>query len=54
MTKIPRISGNAMIRYLIRKEFTITNRKGSHVTLRRDHVPVTDHGQNIENKIAIL
>ncbi len=54
MTKIPRISGNAMIRYLIRKEFTTTSRKGSHVTLRRDHVPVTVPAGNGKLKVGLL
>ncbi len=54
MTRIPRISGNAMIKYLIRKEFTITSRKGSHVTLRRDHVPVTVPAGNNKLKIGLL
>ena len=36
--KIPRISGNAMIKYLLKKEFIIISRTGSHVTLKKNHV----------------
>ena len=34
MSKIPKISGNVMVRYLQRKGFAITQRKGSHTTLK--------------------
>ena len=54
MTKIPRISGNAMIKYLIKKGCIITNRKGSHVVLRRDHVPVSVPAGSNKLKIGLL
>ena len=41
MPKIPKISGNKMIRYLQGRGFVITRRKGSHVTLRHDDVFTT-------------
>ena len=45
MTKFPRISGNQMTRYLQRGEFVITQRNGSHMTLRNDcHVTVVPTG----------
>ncbi|MGI0009582.1 MAG: type II toxin-antitoxin system HicA family toxin [Nitrosopumilaceae archaeon] len=35
MTKLPRITGNQMIKYLVNKKgFTKTAQKGSHVSLR--------------------
>jgi predicted RNA binding protein YcfA (HicA-like mRNA interferase family) len=37
VNKLPRISGNQLIKYLVnKKEFRISNRKGSHVSLRND------------------
>ena len=36
MNKIPRISGNTMIKYLINQGFIITSRKGSHVALKKN------------------
>ena len=54
MTRIPRISGNVMIKYLIKKEFSISTRKGSHVTLRYDHIPVTVPAGNNKLKIGLL
>ncbi len=30
MSKIPKVTGNVMIKYLIKKGFVITHRKGSH------------------------
>ena len=37
MSKLPRVSGNQLIKYLInKKEFRISHRKGSHVSLRND------------------
>ena len=33
MTKIPRVSGNAMIRYVTKNGFVILRQKGSHVRL---------------------
>ena len=41
MQKFPRISGNQMIRHLQRKEFIITRRKGSHLTLRNEDIFTT-------------
>lgn len=54
MTRIPRISGNVMIKYLIKKEFSIATRKGSHVTLRSDHASVTIPAGNDRLKIGLL
>ena len=54
MTRIPRISGNVMIKYLIKKEFSISTRKGSHVTLRHDHIPVTVPAGNNKLKTGLL
>ncbi|MDE1832170.1 MAG: type II toxin-antitoxin system HicA family toxin [Thaumarchaeota archaeon] len=35
MSKLPRVSGNAMIKYLVNKKgFQISHQKGSHVSLR--------------------
>ena len=45
MSKFPRISGNQMARYLQSKGFAITQRKGSHITLRNgDAVTVVPVG----------
>ena len=41
MPKIPKISGNQMIRYLQKKGFVITRRKGSHLTLRKESIFTT-------------
>lgn len=41
MPKIQIISGNQMTRYLQRKGFVITRRKGSHLTLRKESVFTT-------------
>ena len=38
MPRIPKISGNQMIRYPQRKGFVITRRKSSHLTLRRESI----------------
>ena len=38
MSKFPRISGNQMAKYLQSKGFVITQRKGSHITLRNGNV----------------
>lgn len=54
MTKIPRISGNTMIKYLIKKEFSISTRKGSHVTLRCNRIPVTIPAGNKKLKIGLF
>ncbi|MGI0087341.1 MAG: type II toxin-antitoxin system HicA family toxin [Nitrosotalea sp.] len=37
MSKLPRVSGNHLIKYLVNKKgFKISHRKGSHVSLRND------------------
>lgn len=37
MTKLPRVTGNQLIKYLINKKgFRNTHQKGSHVSLRHD------------------
>ncbi len=54
MTKIPRISGNVMIKYLTRKGFSITSRKGSHVTLRKNNTFTTVPAGNNILKIGLL
>lgn len=54
MTRIPRISGNTMIKYLIKKEFTISTRKGSHVTLRHNNIFTTVPAGNKILKIGLL
>lgn len=38
MSKMQRISGNRMARYLQRKGFVVTRRKGSHMTLRKGSI----------------
>jgi predicted RNA binding protein YcfA (HicA-like mRNA interferase family) len=38
MGKIPRVSGNQLIKYLVNKKgFQISHRKGSHVSLRNEN-----------------
>ena len=54
MAKIPRITGNVLIKYLVRNGFAISTRKGSHVTLRHDHVSVTVPAGNARLKIGLL
>ncbi len=41
MTRILKISGNAMIRYCTKKRFTILRQRGSHVRLRKESMFVT-------------
>ncbi len=37
MNKLPKVSGNQLIKYLVnKKEFKISHRKGSHVSLQND------------------
>jgi predicted RNA binding protein YcfA (HicA-like mRNA interferase family) len=37
VSKLPRVSGNAIIKYLVNKKgFQISHQKGSHVSLRND------------------
>ena len=48
MSKIPKISGNVMVRYLQRKGFVITQRKGSHATLKNsDTITIVPLGNKI-------
>jgi len=54
MTKIPRISGNVMIKYLTQKGFSITHRKGSHVTLRKNNTFTTVPAGNNTLKTGLL
>ena len=58
MTRFPRVSGNQMSRYLQKKGFAITRRKGSHMTLRSDDlVPVVPAGSKkprIRTQFSIL
>ena len=54
MTRIPRISGNTMIKYLIKKNFVVSARKGSHVTLRCNRIPITIPAGNNKLKIGLL
>ena len=53
MNKIPRISGNTMIKYLIKKKFLIISRKGSHVTLRQNNFFTTVPAGNKILKIGL-
>ena len=54
MTKIPRISGNVMIKYLTKKEFFVINRKGSHVSLTNKNRFTTVPAGNTRLKIGTL
>ena len=58
MSKFPRISGNQMARYLQSKGFAITQRKGSHITLRNGDVvtvvPVGNKKLRIKTLFSIL
>lgn len=54
MTKIPRISGNAMIKYLDKKGFAVTRRKGSHATLSSQHTILTVPAGTSKLKIGLL
>ena len=58
MARIPRISDNQMARYLQRKGFVITQRKGSHMTFRNvDLVTVVPAGNKklrIKTQFSIL
>ena len=39
MSKLPRVSGNAMIKYLVNKKgFRKSHQKGSHVSLRNERM----------------
>ena len=37
-TKFPRITGDQMIKYLIKKGFTAIRQRGSHVSMRNDNI----------------
>ena len=58
MTRFPRVSGNQMARYLQKKGFAMTQRKGSHMTLRnKDLVTVVPAGNKklrIRTQFSIL
>ena len=41
MSRIPKISGNQMVRCLQRKGFVATRRRGSHITLRNENIFTT-------------
>ncbi len=41
MPKMPKISGNQLIKYLQKKGFVATRRKGSHLTLRKKNIFTT-------------
>lgn len=41
MAKTPKVSGNQMTRYLQKKGYYITRRKGSHITLRKEDLFTT-------------
>ena len=53
MNKIPRITGNVMVKYLIKKGFSVSSRKGSHVTLRCDHISITIPAKTKRLKIGL-
>ena len=53
MSKIPKVSGNQMVRYLQRQGFVITRRKGSHVTLRNGGMFTTVPARNKLLKVGI-
>lgn len=46
MPKIPKTSSDQTIRYLQRKGFVITHRKGSHLTLRKKNIFTTVPARN--------
>ena len=58
MSKFPCVSGNQMTRYLQRKEFFITHRKGSHARLSNGErvtvVPVGNKKLKIGTQSSIL
>ncbi len=54
MTKIPRVSGNAMIRYAAKKGFVILRQKGSHVRLRKGSAFTTITTGNGPLKVGTL
>lgn len=58
MSKFPKISGNQMIRYLQKQGFIIVQRKGSHVTLRKENVvtviPAGNKKMRIKTQFAVL
>ncbi|MDI1496016.1 MAG: HicA toxin domain-containing protein [Cenarchaeum symbiont of Oopsacas minuta] len=58
MSKFPKISGKQMIKYLQNEGFIITQRKGSHATLRNGNiitvVPVGNKKMRVKTQFAIL
>ena len=54
MAKIPRVSGNVLIKYLITKGFLPTSRNGSHVSLKNKNIFVTVPAKNSEIRIGLL
>ncbi len=54
MTKIPKISGDTMIKYVTKKGFIILRQKGSHVRLRKDSIFITIPAGNNTLKIGTL
>lgn len=58
MARFPRVSGNQMSRYLQKKGFAITQRKGSHMTLRNEDlvtvVPAGNKKLKIRTQFSIL
>jgi len=54
MAKIPKVSGNTMIKYLIKKGFSIKGREGSHVTLVCGNVFTTVPAGNAALKTGLL
>lgn len=58
MTRFPQVSGNQIAKYLQRKGFVITQRKGSHMTLRNEDivtvVPAESKKLRIKTQFSIL
>ncbi len=53
-SKIPKVSGNEMIKYLIKNGYVVTHRKGSHVTLRNNELFTTIPAKNHKLGIGLL
>jgi len=58
VTKLPRISGNQMIKYLTKKGFVQTRQKGRHVSMRSQEqwttIPAGNHDLGIGLILTIL
>jgi len=54
MSKFPRISGNQAIKHLQNEGFAITQRKGSHVTLRDGNAVTVVPAGNKKMRTGIL